>query len=94
LSLNLNRVASAALGIGCVAKAYQLKGADAAIGVAVAVAVVVAMIWFSRVVAAGMPRRGSSMLGTPDAHHVEPMVFTLLGWGLLLFIAWVLFGNR
>jgi hypothetical protein len=49
---------------------------------------------FSRVVASGMPRRGSSMLGTLDAHHVEPMVFTLLGWGLLLFIAWVLFGGR
>ena len=94
MSLNPNRIASAALGIGCVARAYRLKGADAAIGVAVAVAVVVAMIWFSRAIAAGMPRRGSSMPGAPDAHHVESIVFTLLGWGLLLFIAWVLFGNR
>ena len=41
-----------------------------------------------------MPRRGSSMLGTPDAHPVEPLVFTLLGWGMLLFIAWVAFGSR
>lgn len=91
---NLNRIASAATGIACIVKAYAVKGADAAIGVAVAVTLVVAMIWFSRVFASGLPRRGSSMLGTPDAHHTEPLVFTLLGWGLLLFMAWVLFGKR
>ena len=92
--INLNRIAFAATAIACIVKAYAVKGADAAIGVAVAVALVVAMIWFSRVFASGLPRRGSSMSGTPDAHHAEPLVFTLLGWGLLLFIAWVLFGGR
>ncbi len=53
-----------------------------------------AMIWFSRFFATGLPRRGSSMLGAPDARHTEPMVFTLLGWGILLFIAWVAFNPR
>ena len=92
--INLSHIASAATGIACIVKAYDVKGAHAAVGVAVAVALVIAMIWFSRAFAAGLPRRGSSMLGSPDAHHAEPLVFTLLGWGMLLFIAWVLFDKR
>ena len=79
LKLNLNRIASAALAAACVVQAWRRGGTQTALAVAVGVAVLLAMIWFSRGIAASMPRRGSSMLGTPDAHHVEPLVFTLLG---------------
>ena len=51
-------------------------------------------IWLSHWLAAGLPRRGSCMLGAPAAHHVQPFVFTRVGWGILAFIAWVLFTPR
>jgi hypothetical protein len=90
----LHRFVAIALGAACVIKAWQRGGDDAALAVGAGVAVLLAMIWFNRLFAAALPRRGSSMLGTPHAHHVEPVAFTLAGWGVLAFVAWVLFTPR
>ena len=94
MKLSLNRLASIALGAACILKAWQRGGSQTALAIAAGVAVLLVMIWFSRWLAAGLPRRGSSMLGAPAAHHVQPFVFTLVGWGILAFIAWVLFTPR
>lgn len=94
MKLILNRVAACALAAACVAKAWQRGGDETALAMAAGVAVLLAMIWFSHWFAAGLPRRGSSMLGTPLAHHVQPVVFTVVGWGIMAFIAWVLFTPR
>ena len=94
MKLDANRLAASALGLTCVIEAWQRGGAQTALSVAAGTAILLAMIWFSHWFAAGLPRRGSRMLGTPQAHHVQPIVFTVVGWGILAFIAWVLFNPR
>ena len=51
------------------------------------------MIWFSPLFAAVLRRRGSSLLGDAQSHAGEPVIFVVLGWGLLAFIAWVAFSG-
>lgn len=94
MKLDANRLAATALGVTCVIKAWQRGGPQTALSVAAGAAILLAMIWFSHWFAAGLPRRGSRMLGTPQAHHVQPVVFTVVGWGILMFVAWVLFNPR
>jgi len=94
MKLNLHQLASAALGTVCVMKAWQRGGTQTALIVAAGVGVLLAMIHLARFFASGLPRRGSPMLGTPQAHHVQPVTFTALGWVILVFIAWVLFNPR
>jgi hypothetical protein len=75
-------------------KAWQRGGTKTALAIAAGVGVLLAMIHLSHLLAAGLPRRGSPMLGTPRAHHVQPVAFTAAGWVILVFIAWVLFNPR
>jgi hypothetical protein len=92
--VNLNRLASLALAAACIVQAWRRGGDKAALAVGVGCLLLLAMIWFSRLFAAVLRRRGSPLLGTPQSHAVEPVVFVVLGWGLLAFIAWVAFGGR
>jgi hypothetical protein len=94
MKLNLHHLASTTLGAACLIKAWQRGGNQTALAVAVGIAILLAMIHFNHLFAAGLPRRGSSMLGTPQAHHVQPVVFAVIGWGILIFMAWVLFNPR
>jgi hypothetical protein len=89
--VNIKRLASIALAAACVVQTWRRGGDGPALAVAAGSVVLLAMIWFSPVFAARLRRRGSSLLGTPHAHAVEPIVFVVLGWGLLAFIAWVAF---
>ncbi len=89
----INRAGSIALAAACVVQTWRRGGDSAAIAVAAGSALLLAMIWFSHLFATGLRRRGSALLGTPDAHTVEPVIFVLIGWGLLAFIAWVAFSH-
>ena len=91
MKLAIRRLVSGATAAACVAQAWQRGGTQTALTVAAGAALLLMMIWFSHWFAAGLPRRGSRMLGTPQAHHVQPIVFSAVGWGILLFMAWVLF---
>ena len=94
MKLNLHQIASIMVGTACVFKVWQRGGSRTALGMAAGVCVLLALIHFSHLFAAGLPRRGSHMLGTPHAHHVQPVAFAAVGWVVLLFIAWVLFTPR
>ncbi len=89
----LNRVASTALAAACVMQAWRRGGDAVALAVAAGGLVLLAMIWFSPLFAAGLRRRGSALLGSAESHAVEPVVFVVIGWGLLAFIAWVAFNG-
>ena len=94
MKLSLHHVASTALGAACVSKAWQRGGIQTALAVAAGVGVLLALIHLRHLLAAGLPRRGSHLLGTPHAHHVQPIAFAAVGWVSLAFIAWVLFYPR
>ena len=88
-----NRAGSAALAIACIAQVWRRGGESAALAVAAGSIVLLAMIWFSPLFATVLRRRGSMLLGDAQSHAVEPVIFVVLGWGLLAFIAWVAFSG-
>ena len=88
-----NRAGSTALAIACIAQVWRRGGESAALVLAAGSLVLLAMIWFSPLFATVLRRRGSVLLGTAQSHAVEPVIFVVLGWGLLAFIAWVAFSG-
>ena len=88
-----NRAGSTALAVACVVQVWRRGGESAALAVAAGSLVLLAMIWFSPLFAAVLRRRGSALLGDAQSHAVEPVIFVVLGWGLLAFIAWVAFSG-
>ncbi|NBR28858.1 MAG: hypothetical protein EBT83_10700 [Betaproteobacteria bacterium] len=88
-----NRTASAALAAACVLQVWRRAGDSAALAVGAGSLILLAMIWCSPLFAAVLRRRGSALLGSAESHAVEPVIFVVLGWGLLAFIAWVAFSG-
>lgn len=89
----LQRLLSAALAIACVIQTWRRGGDAAAFRIGAVSLLLLAMIWFSPLFASGLRRRGSALLGSAASRAVEPVIFTVLGWGLLAFIAWVAFSG-
>lgn len=91
--ITLQQFAAVALALACVLQTWRRGGSSAALAVAAGSLVLLAMICCSHVFAAHLRRRGSALLGSAQSHSVEPVIFVVLGWGLLAFIAWVAFSH-